>query len=606
MENVHRYSKVLVENENVSADKITVMDETNDVEESNVLNETKDKEIDPFALVDDFKADGPPWNELDTKGKIKRVAVTIAKFLSLLVLLYLFICSLGFLGDAFKLLGGKAAGKVFASNTILGNPVAGLMIGLLGTVLLQSSSTTTSIVVAMVASGILKVRPAIPLIMGANIGTSVTNTIVAVGQISDKNQFRRAFAGATVHDMFNLLSVVVFLPLELVSGYLFQLTNVIVEAMDLKKGDKAYKKELLKKITKPFTKLFVQLDKKVILAISQGDKKGMEKSLVKYWCDKGKSVTTLQNVTTVNGTIQQNVTEKIYSVKCNFLLHDTGLSDGAVGAIMLVLALVLLCTCLVLIVKLLHSLLKGQIAVIIRKTFNSDFPKPFGFLTGYVAILVGAGMTILVQSSSIFTSAMTPLVGMGVVSIERIYPLTLGSNIGTTFTGVLAALASSSDKLAFALQISLCHFFFNISGILLWYPYRRFRRVPIKLACCLGNTTAKYRWFALMYLVICFGLFPLSIFGLSLAGLEVFLGVILPIVFLIIIIIIINVLQDKRPSWLPAKLRTWSWLPSGCRSLEPYDRIFTGVFKKVCRRGNENEVVENIQLKDGNNLIANV
>ena len=367
--------------------------------------------------------------------------------------------------------------------------------------------------------------------MGANIGTSVTNTIVAIGQIGDKNQFRRAFAGATVHDMFNMLSVVVFLPLELVTGYLFHLTDVIVEAMSLKKGDKSYKKELLKKITKPFTSLFVQLDKKVILAISQGDEKGMERSLVKFYCDKGKSVTVLQNVTTINGTFERNVTSKVYSVPCKFLLHDTGLSDGAVGAIMLVIALVVLCVCLILIVKLLHSLLKGQIAVVIRKTFNSDFPKPFGFLTGYVAILVGAGMTILVQSSSIFTSALTPLVGIGVVSIERIYPLTLGSNIGTTATSILAALASSSDKLAYALQISLCHLFFNISGILLWYPVPQLRRVPIRLACHLGNTTARYRWFAIAYLIVCFGLLPLFIFGLSLAGWKVFVGVFVPLVF---------------------------------------------------------------------------
>jgi len=547
----------------------------------------KEKEIiDPFALIEDFQPVGPPWDELDNEGKVKRVVLSIAKVVSLITLLYFFICSLGFLGDAFQLLGGKAAGQVFSSNAILSNPVAGLMIGLLGTVLLQSSSTTTSIIVAMVASGIMKVQPAIPLIMGANIGTSVTNTIVAVGQIGDKDQFRRAFAGATVHDMFNWLSVVVFLPLELLTHYLYYITDAIVIAMNLNgDGDKSLKKELLKKITKPFTSLFVQLDKSVILAISQGDEKGMERSLVKHWCDKKPlSVTSLKNITTINGTIAQNVTEKVYKVPCKFLLHDTGLSDSVVGAIMLVIALVVLCTCLVLIVKLLHSLLKGQIAVVIRKTFNSDFPKPFGFLTGYVAIVVGAGMTILVQSSSIFTSAMTPLVGLGVVSIERIYPLTLGSNIGTTGTSILAALASSGDKLGFALQISLCHLFFNISGILLWYPFPPLRRLPIKLACYLGNTTAKYRWFALAYLVVCFGMLPLFVFALSLAGWKVFVGVAVPFAALVIAIIIINVIQCKRPTWLPSVLRTWHWLPLFMRSLEPIDNIIMLVCIKTCKK----------------------
>ena len=90
--------------------------------------------------------------ELDGWGKVKRVAVTFGKVVLLLGLLYMFICSLDFLSSAFRLLGGKAAGEAFASNKILSNPVAGLMIGILATVLVQSSSTTTSIVVSMVAS----------------------------------------------------------------------------------------------------------------------------------------------------------------------------------------------------------------------------------------------------------------------------------------------------------------------------------------------------------------------------------------------------------------------------------------------------------------------
>ena len=91
--------------------------------------------------------------ELDGIGKVKRVALAVGKVILLLALLYLFICSLDFLSSAFRLLGGKAAGEAFASNKILSNPVAGLMIGILATVLVQSSSTTTSIVVSMVAAG---------------------------------------------------------------------------------------------------------------------------------------------------------------------------------------------------------------------------------------------------------------------------------------------------------------------------------------------------------------------------------------------------------------------------------------------------------------------
>lgn len=66
---------------------------------------------------------------------------------------------------------------------------------------------------------------------------------------------------------------------------------------------------------------------------------------------------------------------------------------------------------------------------------NRNYAFPYNIIADYTAIAVGCAMTILVQSSSIFTSALTPLAGIGVISLERIYPLTLGSNIGTTTTG---------------------------------------------------------------------------------------------------------------------------------------------------------------------------
>jgi sodium-dependent phosphate cotransporter len=78
---------------------------------------------------------------------------------------------------------------------------------------------------------------------------------------------------------------------------------------------------------------------------------------------------------------------------------------------------------------------RGKIAVLIKKYINSDYEFPMSLFVGYIAIIIGCVMTILVQSSSIFTSALTPLAGIGVISLERIYPLTLGSNIGTTTTG---------------------------------------------------------------------------------------------------------------------------------------------------------------------------
>ena len=92
--------------------------------------------------------------------------------------------------------------------------MVGLMIGVLGTVLVQSSSTFTSIIVAAIGGANLKVRIAVPMLMGANIGTSVTNTLVAMTQIGNKKEFERAFSAATVHDMFNWATVLVLFPIE--------------------------------------------------------------------------------------------------------------------------------------------------------------------------------------------------------------------------------------------------------------------------------------------------------------------------------------------------------------------------------------------------------
>lgn len=582
-----------------------------------LIDETRQEE-DPWALPE-LQDTGVKWSELDRKGKIIRVLYGIGKFIMLLGLLYLFVCSLDVLSSAFQLVGGKAAGDIFKDDSVLSNPVAGLVIGVLVTVMVQSSSTSSSIIVSMVSSTLLTVQSAIPIIMGANIGTSVTNTIVALMQAGDRNEFRRAFAGATIHDFFNWLAVFALLPIEVISGYLYHLTNVIVESFHLESGEDA--PELLKVITDPFTKLIIELDKSVINAIATNDESAKNKSLVKVWCITETNV-TLQNVTippsenctsselcwsegNVTWTMK-NISETEYITKCRHLFAETDLPDLAIGLILLALSLLVLCSCLVMIVKLLNSVLKGQVASVIKKTINTDFPFPFTWLAGYLAMLAGAGMTFVVQSSSVFTSAITPLVGIGVISIERSYPLTLGANIGTTTTAILAALASPGSTLKYSLQIALCHFFFNVSGIILFYPLP-FTRLPIRMSKSLGNITAKYRWFAIFYLLICFFLLPLFVFGLSLAGWPVLLGVCLPLLALFIAVIVINIMQTRRPHSLPEKLQNWDFLPIWMHSLEPWDNMimsslaFCGKhccgFCKCCKVNAEQEGAKDNQLK---------
>lgn len=261
----------------------------------------------------------------------------------------------------------------------------------------------------------------------------------------------------------------------------------------------------------------------------------------------------------------------------NHVFANTSLNDSLIGVILLVISLIVLCFCLISIVKILHTVMKGNTAKIIKKMVNAKLPSPFGFLTGYLAILVGTALTFLVQSSSIFTSTLTPLVGVGVISLKRMYPLTLGANIGTTFTAVMAAMTSSGESLKLALRIAFCHLFFNVSGILIWYPIPYLRKVPIGLSKSLGNTTAKYRWFAIVYLITMFLLLPGLVFVVSLGGWPAWVGVFGPIGLLFIIVVIMNILQKKLPSYLPEKLRTWDFLPLWMHSLEPYDRPMTAI-----------------------------
>ncbi|KAI5626789.1 sodium-dependent phosphate transport protein 2A, partial [Silurus asotus] len=519
------------------------------------------------------------------REKIKSVFTGVLKIPLLFFLLYCFVCSLDTLSSAFQLAGGKVAGNIFQDNAILSNPVAGLVVGILVTVLVQSSSTSTSIIVSLVSSGLLEVKSAVPIIMGSNIGTSVTNTIVALMQAGERNEFKRAFAGATIHDCFNWLSVLVLLPLEVATGVLSYLARTTLSSFHMKSGEEA--PELLKVITDPVTKLFIQLDRSVITGIAMGDESIRNRSLIKVWCPIMPAVNMTASVpqncsSALHCGKVDNLVAQVYSKKCWHMFANTDLSDLSVGLILLAGSLVVLCSCLILIVKVLNSVLKGQVARVIQMVINTDFPDPFGWLAGYIAMFVGAGMTFLVQSSSVFTSAMTPLIGLGVISLERAYPLTLGSNIGTTTTAILAALASPGDKLSAACQIALCHFFFNVFGILLWYPLP-FSRVPIRMARALGERTAKYRWFAVLYLLLCFLLLPALVFGLSLAGWHAMLGVGAPFAGVATFIILVNLLQSHSPTHLPRCLRNWDFLPLWMHSLKPLDKLITRTTALCCK-----------------------
>jgi len=486
-------------------------------------------------------------------GEIKNTELSwpelILCVLGALAALYVFLVGLTLMGDAFKVLGGKGAGNLFSAAD---NPVAGLMTGVLSTVLVQSSSTSTSVVVAMVGADQLTVGNGIPIIMGANIGTSVTNTIVAMGSIGNRIEYERAFSGATVHDMFNMLTVLILFPIEVIikaiqgeGGPLYWLTYEIAGSLIKRdKGDELFTSPI-KTITTPVSNGILKSNKYVIYALTLAKPapittQSMNPALCsnsthagedcsKYYCvgsDLDKQFSKISSsgykkLTKCGDFILDNSGEPCGKDKCYLdagayyekrvtngeVVKDGFLKDiGDVGAgiIGLILSLLLLSLGMLTLTWLLKKVFMGKARMLVTYSLK---------LNDYLAILIGVGITIIVQSSSVTTSALTPLCGLGVLPLIKMLPLTLGANIGTTCTALIASLVSLKMG---AVQIALVHFFFNIFGILIWFPAPPMRRIPIKGAELLGLYAANYRGLPPLYIVVVFVVIP----GLLLAVSE--------------------------------------------------------------------------------------
>jgi sodium-dependent phosphate cotransporter len=350
--------------------------------------------------------------------------LVLLKLLAIAALLYLFILSITLLGSAAKLLGSDFAKALFQTTA---NPVVGLAIGLLATSVIQSSSTTTSVIVGLVGSGMLPFEAAVPMVMGANIGTSVTNTIVSLAHISRGDEFKRAFAGSTVHDFFNLCSVIVLLPLQI---YFNIIGWTASWAEDLFSGFGGLKfTSPLAIISKPVAKEIVHLiDNSALLAI--------------------------------------------------------------------IIALLMLFVALRYLVKVLKSLVLARV---------ERFFQRYVFRTPALAFLLGVFVTVLVQSSSITTSVVVPLIGAGVLQLMQVYPYTLGANIGTTITAFLASFATGSHE---AVAVAFAHLLFNCYGIAIFWPLKR---LPLAMATKLAEATQKSRLIPILYILVVFFIIPATI-----------------------------------------------------------------------------------------------
>ena len=391
------------------------------------------------------------------------------------------------MGGSFKVLGGCTAGAMFEG---LSNPIAGLMVGILATVLVQSSSTSTSIVVSLVGADAMTVPVAIPVIMGANIGTSVTNTLVSFGQVGNDDEFERAFAGATVHDMFNFLAVATLLPVELIFHPLELLTNVM-KPDDVEDGENW--EGPIKQWVAPLVKRVMNANKDVIKNVAKGT----------TTCDEIYANADVKGLIKCGNVLNPFDGTESEICPAFYKKGATKADDMASGGVCLFLAVIGLCICLVCLVKVLQSIVLASSVGLIKRSTN---------INAFFAMIIGAAVTLLVQSSSITTSVLTPLVGLNIIQLEQMFPLTLGANIGTTGTALLASMVSDKPE---SVQIALCHLFFNVFGILIWFPIPAMRAVPLKAARQLGFLTRQYKGFPLFYILFSFVLVPGVLLGVS-------------------------------------------------------------------------------------------
>jgi sodium-dependent phosphate cotransporter len=246
-----------------------------------------------------------------------------------------------------------------------------------------------------------------------------------MAHVHRRTEFERAFAGATCHDFFNIMAVIVIFPLQVKFQILNRIASLLTDGF-VKVGG-IHVVNPLKLATGPLVRLL-----------------------------KGASFN-----------------------------HPV---------LMLAIALVLLFFSL----RFITRLMRGLVASRAERGLNERV-----FNSPWRSFVMGASLTAIVQSSSVSTSLMVPLVGSGIVTVEKKFPYTLGTNVGTTVTAILASLATASPA---AITIALCHLIFNILGICIFYPLRW---IPIGLAKELGRRVGQKRWQAIFFIMLTFYVLPL-------------------------------------------------------------------------------------------------
>lgn len=369
-------------------------------------------------------------------GWVPRLALAFA-------LLYTFLVGINLMELAIKNLTSSTNWAQMLNRDL--NPFIGLAVGVLITVMVQSSSATTSIIVAAVGANVISLTTAIPMVMGANIGTSVTSTIVSLGHVTRSQEFRRAFAGATVHDCFNLITVSILFPLELISASMMDGRGILNRAASW----------------------LVQF----LPHGSQGEKSSNWIKISVKWS---------------SGHIKDFFTDVIE------------LSGVWLSVALLFSAIMMILGALYFLTKTMRVLMANRI----EKWLNRALEKSV-----YLGLIFGVVITVMVQSSSITTSLLVPMFGAGILTLEAGFPILVGANIGTTVTALLASLAT--DDVKAAMTIAMVHLLFNCCGTAIFLPIRRMRLIPIACAEWLADRAVGNKLWVVGYMLAVFVLLPL-------------------------------------------------------------------------------------------------
>ena len=312
------------------------------------------------------------------------------------------------------------------------NPIIGLFIGLLATSILQSSSTTTSIVIAAVASGSLTLENTIPIVIGANIGTTITSTIISMSYLNKTKEFKRAVAAGTVHDIFNILLVIMIFPLEIKYGFLSNSCQYLASLIHMQSGS--------------------------VVEIS------VQSSLLSEF------------VSTIGQAIHPLILPIVAMV-------------GIFGS-----------------VKLISNFLYKELIGKSKERFETIV-----FRTPIKSFSWGLILTAIIQSSSISTSLIVPIVATRKVKLKTAFQFIIGANLGTTLTAIIAATFKSEAAIALA----FVHFLFNLIGVIIFLAVPGLRKLPVILAKKLGRVSMKYRFASIVYILFTFFILPFTLIYLN-------------------------------------------------------------------------------------------